>query len=241
MARCRRSALLMTVTFCFLAHSAPADATEHRPDAANRARIADPSLLWQATIPVALVTVDAVEVGDDGTSATLRAKEALRGTFPAAPFRVVVWPAIPSDPPGTVEALADSKPGEVWIAFFSPSAGTPGWLIEAHRSSDELLDYVRANLTPAERRAAIQGPALLLVLSLPLFSKVLLRRKPRALWLAILLQLGLYAFYESGVPASSDMRVDLLVAYPAHLAARHRHFRGRVRQADERHSPVTSV
>jgi len=67
-----------------------------------------------------------------------------------------------------------------------------------------------------ERGNLVQVPVVLAVLGTPALAYVLRRRR----WLLsslVVAQLGLYLLYETGVSIHSDMRVDLLLIYPAIL------------------------
>ena len=68
-----------------------------------------------------------------------------------------------------------------------------------------------------DRANAVQVPLLLLVLVAPALSHVIRRRGQRLRIVGFLAQLGLYVLYETGVSVQTDIRVDLLLLYPAIL------------------------
>lgn len=89
-----------------------------------------------------------------------------------------------------------------------------------------------AQATPGDRTGWVQAPVALLILAAPvvclaLFALSLPRSVPedrrRRLQLAVgllpFVALGLYAFYETGVSPETNIRVDLLLIYPALLLA----------------------
>lgn len=78
----------------------------------------------------------------------------------------------------------------------------------------------------ADRTAWVQAPLALTILAAPLLCLALFalslprsvpesRRRRLVAGLLPLAALGLYAFYESGVSAYTDIRADLLLIYPA--------------------------
>lgn len=82
----------------------------------------------------------------------------------------------------------------------------------------------------ADRTGFVQAPVAVLILASPLLCFALLalslrrsvpeERRQRlrlAVGLLPLVALGLYAFYETGVSAETNIRVDLLLIYPALL------------------------
>ena len=80
-----------------------------------------------------------------------------------------------------------------------------------------------------ERAAEIQIPLFLAMMALPVLSLTLLRRaraapasakRPRQTVAALaVVALGLYAYYEAGISAYSDIRIDLLLVWPALIVA----------------------
>ena len=70
-----------------------------------------------------------------------------------------------------------------------------------------------------DRANTVQLPLLLLILATAALAFAL-RRHPREVRVAVfVLQLGLYVFYETGVSIHTNIRVDLLLIYPAILTA----------------------
>lgn len=125
--------------------------------------------------------------------------------------------------------LAPPIPGDRMIVFAAGVAEFKSiWAQAAFRFSPGNRDFALQHMAPPERGAAIQTPAFLLILLAPIACVVLhLRlRSPRvgargklrlrlALWLALVLVPGVYAFYESGISIHSNIRVDLLLLWPA--------------------------
>jgi hypothetical protein len=68
-----------------------------------------------------------------------------------------------------------------------------------------------------DRSPAIQGPLALLVLGGPLLSYLLRARRERLRWPLLAAQLGCYVLYETGISIDTDIRVDVLLIYPAIL------------------------
>ena len=102
------------------------------------------------------------------------------------------------------------------------------WAQAAFRFSPESRDFVLTHMAPPERSAVIQTPAFLLILLSPVLCVILHfaaqsaaaseRTKIRlrlAQWLALFLVPGVYAFYETGISVQSNIRVDLLLLWPA--------------------------
>ena len=68
-----------------------------------------------------------------------------------------------------------------------------------------------------DRSAAIQAPLALLVLGGPLLSYLLQARRERLRWPLLAAQLGGYVLYETGISIDTNIRIDLLLLYPAIL------------------------
>jgi len=125
--------------------------------------------------------------------------------------------------------LVPPKPGDHVIAFAAGVAEFESiWAQAAFRLTPENHAFAIAYMAPPERNAAIQMSAFLLVLLAPLGCAILhmlLRsstvsgarryRLRLTLWLVLFLVLPLYAFYESGISIYSNIRVDLLLLWPA--------------------------
>jgi hypothetical protein len=99
---------------------------------------------------------------------------------------------------------------------------------EAYRFTAENRDLVTKNMAPPERRGIVQGLAFFLILVAPAAciwlhirsrsSKLTDDQKGRAriaLALTVPAAMADYAFYESGISIHSNIRVDLLVIWPA--------------------------
>lgn len=89
-----------------------------------------------------------------------------------------------------------------------------------------------AQASPDDRTGWVQAPVALMILAVPilclaLFALSLPRSVPEVrkgrlqltVGLLPLAALGLYAFYESGISAETNIRVDLLLIYPALVLA----------------------
>ena len=125
--------------------------------------------------------------------------------------------------------LASPKPGDQVIVFVASVTEFKSiWAQAAFRLTPENRAFAVAHMAPAERSAVIQAPAFLLILLAPIacvMLHMLLRssavsaplkyRLRLALWLVLLLVLPVYAFYESGISIYSNIRVDLLLLWPA--------------------------
>ena len=126
-------------------------------------------------------------------------------------------------------ALDPPKPGDQVIVFATGVGEFKSiWAPAAFRLTPENRAFALAQMAPPERSAAIQTPAFLLILLAPLASIVLhlLQRSSvviapvkfrlrLALWLVLFLVLPVYTFYESGISIYSNIRVDLLLLWPA--------------------------
>ncbi|HKW53498.1 MAG TPA: hypothetical protein VJO12_07390 [Stellaceae bacterium] len=125
--------------------------------------------------------------------------------------------------------LASPKPGDQVIVFAAGVAEFKSiWAQAAFRLTPENRAFAVAHMAPLERSAAIQTPAFLLILLAPLacvILHILLRssavsasvkfRLRLALWLLLFLVPAVYDFYESGISIHSNIRVDLLLLWPA--------------------------
>jgi hypothetical protein len=70
-----------------------------------------------------------------------------------------------------------------------------------------------------DRSNAVQVPLFLLVLAIPVVAFVLRRRRGRVLAVLVVVQIGLYVLYETGISIETNIRVDLLLVYPAILVS----------------------
>jgi hypothetical protein len=68
-----------------------------------------------------------------------------------------------------------------------------------------------------DRNVAIQAPLALLVLGGPLLSYLLRARRERLRWPLLAAQVGCYVLYETGIPIETNIRIDVLLLYPAIL------------------------
>ena len=71
--------------------------------------------------------------------------------------------------------------------------------------------------TGPDRSAVIQAPLALLVLGGPLLSYMFRARRERLRWPLLAAQLGCYVLYETGISIETNIRIDLLLLYPAIL------------------------
>ena len=183
--------------------------------------------------PLGLVRVDA----------TLRGAEPVGAIYPArwsghvraddyadrGGMRAGAWVQPELKPDWHQRTLLPPKAGDQVIVFAAGVAEFKSiWAQAAVRLTPENRAFAIAHMAPAERSAALQTPAFLVVLLAPLACVMLhvLRRSPAlsglgrqrlrlALWLVLLLVLPVYAFYESGISVYSNIRVDLLLLWPA--------------------------
>jgi hypothetical protein len=125
--------------------------------------------------------------------------------------------------------LVAPSPGDRIIVFAAGVAEFKSiWAQAAFRFSPENRDFAVAHMAPPERSAAIQTPAFLLVLLAPAICLILhFASRSTALsahakyclrltlWLVLVLTPNVYAFYESGISIYTNIRVDLLLLWPA--------------------------
>ena len=101
----------------------------------------------------------------------------------------------------------------------------PAKIITAYEFSEDLKEMVIREMVPPERSGAVQLPLFLLILGIPLACLILLIVSIRSLntksnRLTIFMSLmvfAIYAYYESGISIHTNIRVDLLLIYPALL------------------------
>jgi hypothetical protein len=127
------------------------------------------------------------------------------------------------------EALRGPGSGERLIVFYADEEADGSVTVQsAYSATDENIRRAAANLAAPERSGWIQAPVALVVLASPLACLVLLvfsllqrfpdglRRRFAAAVVPIPpLALLLYLFYESGISTYSNIRIDLLLIYPA--------------------------
>ena len=125
--------------------------------------------------------------------------------------------------------LVPPNPGDQVLVFAAGVAEFKSiWAQAAFRFSPENRDFAATRMAPPERSTVIQTPAFLFILLAPVACVILhllLRsstpsasakfRLRLALWLVLFLVPGVYAFYESGISIHSNIRVDLLLLWPA--------------------------
>ena len=167
----------------------------------------DPSLLYKSYLDIAVVKVVGLEGEGANFVRKMKIEKTLRGSVPSGAILVYDYSTI-----GVPIGLTNSKIGDRFLVFINHMT-----VIRAFEYSDELRDYLVKHMAQPARTGLFQGLASLLILSLPVLSMILRRRKPKIIPLIFLLQLGLYVFYESGIPGYVNIRVDLLLIYPAIL------------------------
>ena len=90
-----------------------------------------------------------------------------------------------------------------------------GWAV--YRATADNLDVARLHMAPAERAGWLQLPLFLVIVTAPVAGIVLAvrGRRRRGLYGLALAAAGAYAVYESGISSYTNIRVDLLVVFPA--------------------------
>jgi hypothetical protein len=131
------------------------------------------------------------------------------------------------------EPLRGPSPGERLIVFYADEEVDGGVSVQiAYEGTQSNVRNAVENLAPPERSAWVQGPLFLVIILSPviclaLFALSIVRRFPDALRrrfaVAIVpvppLALLLYLYYESGISVYTNIRVDLLLVYPALVVA----------------------
>ncbi len=203
------------------------------------------SLLRNPAYDILVVTVLAVEAAGatngNPPRVELRVEEVLRGED-RGPTVMVTWqaPVFHEDVKasgGFTEAwkarpLAGPEIAAKLIVFSigpAEAAGVQAWSV--YRFSPQNRAVVLEHAA-TERSGRIQIPVFFLLLALPVVIVILFvrassanispraqRRHRRAVSALAVLTLGLYVFYESGISAYSNIRVDLIVVWPAVGAA----------------------
>ncbi len=203
------------------------------------------SLLRNPAYDILVVTVLAVEAADatngNPPRVELRVEEVLRGAD-RGPAVMVTWQAPVfhedvKDAGGVTEGwkarpLAGPEVAAKLIVFSigpAEAAGVQAWSV--YRFSPQNRAVVLEHAA-TERSGRIQIPVFFLLLALPVAIVILFvrassakispraqRRLRQAVSALAVLTLGLYVFYESGISAYSNIRVDLIVVWPAVGAA----------------------
>jgi len=100
-------------------------------------------------------------------------------------------------------------------------------VVEVYRFTPENRERVLSNMAPEERSGAIQLPLFYVILVIPCICLVLLmlsclkrfRSRRKTIWLlAVFLSVvdfAVYAYYDSGISIWTNIRIDLLLVYPA--------------------------
>jgi len=113
--------------------------------------------------------------------------------------------------------------GDKLIAFVLPNRDMrtkdiDAEVTEVYKFSNANRETVLENMALPERKAAIQLPLLLIILFIPIFLK--LQKRPHNFSIVlILLQFVAYFIYESGISIHSNIRIDLLLVYPALISS----------------------
>ena len=199
------------------------------------------SLLKNPAYDVLVVTVLGVEAADatngNPPRVELRVEEVLRGED-RGPTVMVTWQAPVfhedvKDSQGVTEGWKarpiESPEVAAKLIVFSigptEAAGVQAWSV--YRFSPQNRAVVLEHAA-TERSGQIQIPVFFLLLALPVLIVILFvrtssakisprarRRLRHAVSALAVLTLGLYVFYESGISAYSNIRVDLIVVWPA--------------------------
>ena len=199
------------------------------------------SLLKNPAYDILVATVLAVEAADATNGkpprVELRVEEALRGED-RGPTVVVDWQAPVfhediMDSEGVTEAwkarpLAGPEVAAKLIVFaIGPveAAAVQAWSVYRFSPQNRAVALEHA---ATERSARIQIPVFFLILALPVAIVILFvrtssatislrarRRLRNAVSALAVFTLGLYVFYESGISGYSNIRVDLIVIWPA--------------------------
>ncbi len=199
------------------------------------------SLLKNPAYDILVATVLAVEAADatngNPPRVELRVEEALRGED-RGPTVVVDWQAPVfhediMDSEGVTEAwkarpLAGPEVAAKLIVFaIGPveAAAVQAWSVYRFSPQNRAVALEHA---ATERSARIQIPVFFLILALPVAIVILFvrtssatislrarRRLRNAVSALAVFTLGLYVFYESGISGYSNIRVDLIVIWPA--------------------------
>ncbi len=203
------------------------------------------SLLRNPAYDILVVTVLAVETVDatnrNPPKVELRVEEVLRGADRGqtvmATWQAPIFHEDVTDPGGVTEAwkarpLASPEVAAKLIVFSigpAEAAGVQAGSVYrfSHQNRAVVLEHAAT-----ERSGRIQIPVFFLLLALPVVIVILFvrassanispraqRRHRQAVSALAVLTLGLYTFYESGISAYSNIRVDLIVVWPAVGAA----------------------
>lgn len=203
------------------------------------------SLLRNPAYDILVVTVLAVETADatngNPPRVELRVEQVLRGAD-RGPTVMVTWQAPVfhedvKDSEGVTEAwkarpLAGPEVAAQLIVFsIGPAEAAGVQAGSVYRFSPQSRAVVLEHAA-TERSGRIQIPVFFLLLALPVAIVILFvrassaeispraqRRCRQAVSALAVLTLGLYVFYESGISAYSNIRIDLIVVWPAVGAA----------------------
>jgi hypothetical protein len=201
------------------------------------ALVASEPLLGNPHFDVLVVTV--VEMRDEGATnaapprGRVRVEQTLRGR-PRRGEAAAVWqpPVRHADlEPAPSGRPAPSRPTAEWQRrpLAAPGAGervlvfalpaddgvlrVQSWAV--YRATPENVATARRHMAPAERSWWLQGPIAVVLLALPVAGIVGLVRRRRWTYALPLAAGALYAYYESGISIYSNIRVDLLLLWPA--------------------------
>lgn len=229
-----RLARALTALVLWLAAAGPAQATA----IIERLPPTEP-LLKNPYFDVLIVSISEIELGRathrDPPRGRVTVEEVLRGRV-APGAHAALWEApmrgddYVREPDGTIRMkpewyerpLPPPAAGERLIVFGNVVPSHPyrvlGWAV--YRASAENIDVARRHMAPAERAGWLQLPLFLVVVAAPVAGIVVAVRGYRRRWLyALGLVAGAaYAVYESGISSYTNIRVDLIIIFPA-LAA----------------------
>jgi hypothetical protein len=185
-----------------------------------------------------VLVVSIIEAGSthathrDPPRGRITVEEVLRGRIPLG-THAALWEApmrgddYVREPDGTIRMkpewyerpLPPPAAGERVIVFGNVVPSHPyrvlGWAV--YRASADNLDVARRHAAPAERAGWLQLPLFLAIVAAPVAGIVLAVRGRRRRWIygLALAAAGAYAVYESGISSYTNIRVDLLVVFPA--------------------------
>jgi hypothetical protein len=173
-----------------------------------------------ATPPTARVVVEDVLRGDGPPGP---ATAVWRGGTRASDFEPgPAGQASRLKPEWSSRPLPSPNAGDRLIVFGRRTAdgglGVESWAV--FRDTPDNRATARRFMAPPERSLWVQAPVAVALLAAPVLAWLLLRHPRRRRWTYAVAAAAaaLYAFYESGISLYTDIRVDLLLIYPA-LAA----------------------
>jgi len=201
------SFFIFSLTLVLSSHAEPIK--EHLPP--KSMLLDDPS--WT----IVVVTVEkAQEQNTDLSKGSFFVDEVLRGRLKKDYVQLMWRP--PNIKPRGLQA------GDKLIVFVLPNrdklhSNIDAEVTEVYKFSNASRETVLANMAPPERTAPIQLPLLLMVLLTPIVLVLFGKSRSRMSFFLLILQFISYFIYESGISIYSNIRIDLLLVYPALLAS----------------------